>query len=75
MDHGYQGQGVGSGLVRDAMRRTVAAAGIIGVRGLLVNALTDDVTDFYLKLGFLTTPVENTVVIPVEVIAKGLLDR
>lgn len=75
VDRRFQGQGVGSGLVRDAMHRTVAAAGIIGVRGLLVNVLSDDVIDFYLRLGFLKTPVENTVVMPVEVIAKGLVDR
>jgi predicted N-acetyltransferase YhbS len=75
VDERYQGHGVGSGLVLDAMERTVAAAEIIGVRGLLVNALSDEVEGFYLKLGFLATPVENTVVIPVETIAKALMDR
>lgn len=75
VDERYQGHGVGSGLVRDAMERTVAAAGIIGVRGLLVNALSDEVEGFYLELGFLKTPVENTVVMPVETIAKALLDQ
>lgn len=75
VDERYQGHGVGSGLVRDAMERTVAAAGIIGVRGLLVNALSDEVEGFYLELGFLKTPVENTVVMPVETIAKALLGQ
>jgi GNAT superfamily N-acetyltransferase len=75
VDERYQGHGVGSGLVLDAMERTVAAADIIGVRGLLVNALSDEVEGFYLKLGFLKTPVQNTVVMPVETIAKALMDR
>lgn len=75
VDERYQSHGVGSGLVLDAMERTVAAADIIGVRGLLVNALSDEVEGFYLRLGFFRTPVENTVVMPVETIAKALLDR
>lgn len=75
VDLRFQGQGVGSGLVLDAMERTIAAAEIIGVRGLLVNVLTDDVMNFYLNLGFVKTPVENTVVMPVETISKALLDR
>ena len=35
---GWQGRGIGAGLLKDAMRRTVQAADIAGIRALAVHA-------------------------------------
>ncbi len=48
----WQGRGVGSGLLRDAMRRTLAAAKQIGIRALLVEAIDDRAAVFYRRYGF-----------------------
>ncbi len=39
-------------LVRDATLRVLQAADVIGIRGLLVRALSNDAKVFYEKLGF-----------------------
>lgn len=46
-----QGQGLGRALFRDAVHRTSQAAAYIGVRGLLVHAISKDAAAFYLALG------------------------
>ena len=54
----YQGQGLGRALFHDAGRRVVYAAEAIGIRGLLVHALSDQAKDFYLSLGLEVSPLE-----------------
>lgn len=75
VDLRYQRLGIGSALLFDAMRRTVAAGRVVGVRGMLVHVLTPDALDFYLRLGFVRTPVKETVAMPIEAIEQALLDR
>lgn len=61
----YQGKGIGRGLVRDAAMRVLAAADEIGIRGLVVHAISDDAKAFYLNLGLLPSPTnELTLMIP-----------
>ncbi len=47
----WQRRGLGRALVQDAGLRILHAAAVIGVRGLLVHALSDDARQFYLALG------------------------
>ena len=54
----YQGQGLGRALFHDAGRRVVHATEAIGIRGLLVHALSDQAKDFYLSLGLEVSPLE-----------------
>lgn len=54
----YQGQGLGRGLFQDAARRVIYAAETIGVRGLLIHALSDKAKEFYLRLGLDPSPLE-----------------
>lgn len=58
IDHSLQGQGVGRALVRDACLRVMAAADVIGIRGLLVHALSASAKAFYERLGFEPSPLE-----------------
>jgi len=59
VDHRYQGRKLGQSLVRDAAQRVLAAAGEIGVRGLIVHAINDEAKAFYLSLGFLQSPTHD----------------
>lgn len=47
-----QGRGVGRALILDAGLRVLQAADAIGVRGLIVQAFSDDAKQFYEKVGF-----------------------
>lgn len=53
-----QGQGLGRALFQDAARRAIHAAEAVGIRGLLVHAISDRARSFYLHLGLLPSPVE-----------------
>ena len=55
----YQGQGFGRALFQDAARRVLQAADAIGIRGLLVHALSDDAKTFYVKVGLEPSPLES----------------
>lgn len=57
IDRRYQGHGLGRALFRDAGLRVLAAADIIGVRALLVDAISDDAKAFYLALGMQVSPL------------------
>ena len=53
-----QGQGLGKGLLKDALRRTAAAADIAGIRALLVTAKDDDARRFYEHYDFDPSPAD-----------------
>lgn len=53
-----QGKGLGSGLLLDAMGRTVQVADIVGVRALAVHAKDDAAASFYRHFGFAPSPVD-----------------
>lgn len=57
VDYNWQSQGIGRGLVRDAVLRTLQAATIAGIRAILVHALNEEAKQFYEKCGFISSPV------------------
>lgn len=56
IDQSYQGRGIGRALVRDAGLRLLNAAEILGIRGVLVHAISDGARAFYEAVGFLPSP-------------------
>jgi GNAT superfamily N-acetyltransferase len=56
--HSHHGQGLGRALFQDAARRVIQAADVIGIRGMIVHALSDEAKAFYLHLGLETSPLE-----------------
>jgi GNAT superfamily N-acetyltransferase len=58
VDQAYHGRGLGRALVRDAGARLLQAAEILGIRGLLVHAISEDAKAFYLALGFTPSPLD-----------------
>jgi GNAT superfamily N-acetyltransferase len=62
VDKTFQGQGVGTGLLRDSVLRTVQAAEIAGIRALLVHAISERAKRFYEGYGFISSPVDPLIV-------------
>lgn len=54
-DQNWTSQGIGSGLLKHALQRCVTAAGLIGGRALIVNAVDTDAAAFWRRRGFLAS--------------------
>ena len=52
VDGAYQGRRLGSDLLVDAARRALSAAGIVGARAIVVQAIDGEATAFYARFGF-----------------------
>lgn len=52
-----QGQGIGMGLLQDAIRRTLNVAEQAGIRAMLTHPIDDDATRFYQRFGFEASPL------------------
>ena len=58
IDQSLQGRSIGRALVRDAILRVVGAADAIGIRGMIVHALSDKARAFYEHVGFDPSPLD-----------------
>ncbi|MEQ1872005.1 MAG: GNAT family N-acetyltransferase [Vicinamibacterales bacterium] len=54
----WQGRGVGAGLLKDAVLRTLQASEIAGLRALAVHAKDDAARAFYERFGFVPSPTD-----------------
>ncbi|HBV1839446.1 GNAT family N-acetyltransferase [Klebsiella quasipneumoniae] len=52
VDFSFRGQGLGADLLHDAVLRCYRVADNIGVRAIMVHALTEEAKNFYLHHGF-----------------------
>lgn len=55
----WQGQGLGRALFRDCAERVVHAASTLGIRGIVVHAISHDAKRFYEALGFEASPLDQ----------------
>jgi GNAT superfamily N-acetyltransferase len=55
-DQAWAGRGIGTGLLRHALTRSVAGAQLVGGRALLVNALDEEAALFWRHHGFIPSP-------------------
>ena len=54
----HHGKGIGRALFQDAARRVLNASDAIGIRGLVVHALSDAAATFYRRVGFDASPLD-----------------
>ncbi len=54
----WQGRRIGSGLLKDAMKRTLQAADIGGIRAFAVHAKDRQAKQFYERFGFIASPTD-----------------
>jgi GNAT superfamily N-acetyltransferase len=73
VDRQHQGKGLGSALLKDALLRTLNAASIVGIRAVLLHAISDEAKRFYEKAGFSASPVDPmTMMITIADVEKAL---
>jgi len=75
VDRGYQGQGIGPGLLRDAISRAVTISEQAGVRALMTHPLDADAASFYLAFGFVPSPAGEGMLLLLLKDAQRLLRR
>jgi len=67
VDSTWRGQGLGADLLRDAVLRIVGAAETVGVRAILVHAISVEAKTFYERHGFRASPLEPmTLMVTIE---------
>lgn len=69
VDRSFQGRGLGSELLADALRRCLAACDIVGARGVIAHAIDADAVRFYEQHGFRSAPLgERVMLLPIETV-------
>jgi GNAT superfamily N-acetyltransferase len=58
IDRAQHGRGLGRSLFRDCALRVAQAADTIGIRGIVVHAISEEAKKFYVALGFDPSPME-----------------
>jgi GNAT superfamily N-acetyltransferase len=54
----WAGQGIGAGLLKDALLRALRLSQKMGIRALLCHAIHEEAKRFYLHHGFVESPIE-----------------
>jgi GNAT superfamily N-acetyltransferase len=73
VDRSFQGRGLGSALLRDAILRTLHVAEMAGVRAILAHAISDRARKFYEASGFIPSPLDPmTLMITTAAAAKAI---
>jgi len=76
VDRTYQGRGLGRAMFRDAALRVDQAADSIGIRGIVVHAISAEARSFYLALGFDPCPAEAmTLVVTLRDLRRAIESR
>jgi len=69
VDRAFQGMGLGTELLSDALRRCLAASEIAGARGVVAHAIDVNAAGFYQRHGFLLSPLgERVMLLPIETV-------
>ncbi|MHC5936434.1 GNAT family N-acetyltransferase [Nostoc sp.] len=75
VDTKWEGQGIGSGLLKDAIIRILSVSQIAGVRCILVHAKDEEAKRFYLKRGFQPSPIKPlTLMMTLKDIRASIID-
>lgn len=73
VDHRHQGRGLGRALFRDGALRVLQAADAVGIRGILVHAISEEAKGFYLAIGFDPSPLDPmTLMVTLTDVRAGL---
>ena len=56
---GHQGRGIGTGLLQDAIRRTMLIAEQAGIRAMLTHPIDEEAARFYTRFGFIASPMQQ----------------
>ena len=74
VDQRLAGKGLGRALFRDAALRVLSAADVIGIRGLIVHAISAEAAAFYPALGLSASPQDPlTMVVTLDELRAALV--
>jgi GNAT superfamily N-acetyltransferase len=74
VDQSQKGRGLGRALFQNAARRTIHAAEAIGIRGMIVHALSEEAKTFYLRLGLTVSPLDPMILMTTMADLRGALE-
>jgi GNAT superfamily N-acetyltransferase len=73
VDLSYQSKGIGSGLLKDAILRTLHVSEVVGVKAILVHAISEEAKSYYLARSFLVSPIHPmTLCLPISTARQAL---
>lgn len=76
IDRAWQNKGLGANLLADAVLRIMGAGETIGVRAILVHAISEEAKAFYEKHGFRPSPIEPmTLMVTIEEVQRILVNH
>ena len=74
VDIRHGGLGLGTALLGDAVVRVLHAADSIGIKAILVHAISEEARRFYLDRGFLPSPIEPmTLCLPLDTARQAMV--
>lgn len=59
VDRAYQGQGIGTGMLQDALRRALLVSEQAGIRAVLTHPIDEAAGQFYQRFGFVASPLRE----------------
>lgn len=74
VDRAWHGKGLGAGLLSDAVWRAIGAADLIGIRAVLVHAISNSAKSFYEKHGFRPSPIDPMMLMITLEEARRMID-
>jgi GNAT superfamily N-acetyltransferase len=73
VDRTLQGNGIGRGMLKDALSRITKASELVGARAVIVHAVDHEAVPFYARYGFRAFPMGNqTLFLTIDDIIKAL---
>jgi predicted N-acetyltransferase YhbS len=75
VDVAHQGSGLGGGLLRDAIQRTLVVADSVGVRALITHAANPRAAGFYARFGFAPSPTDRLHLVLMLKDARGVIGQ
>ena len=74
VDTNYEGQGLGSRLLIDALQRILTTSEQLAIKVVLVDAIDEEAKGYYLRFGFIEFPGHNLkLFLPIETISQLLV--
>jgi GNAT superfamily N-acetyltransferase len=75
VDRSFQNKKIGQALLRDSILRVLQAAEIAGIKAILVHAISEEAKQFYLRNGFIESPIAPmTLCLMLETVRQALAE-
>jgi predicted N-acetyltransferase YhbS len=75
VDVTHRGSGLGAGLLRDAIQRTLIVADSVGVRAMITHAASPRAAEFDARFGFVPSPTDSLHLVLMLNDARAVLDQ